>query len=322
MAPDTGVPPFVAKSLAMRETVQQIALMRDSAVPVLVFGEPGTGRETVARMIHKSGSRRLEPFVQVDCATLGDGMLDAVLFGDREPGRLEMAQAGTIFLRDIDRMPLPSQARLLAVLEKGVVERMQGRRVAPVRARLIASTEKELRDLAKAGQFRADLFNRLNLFRITLPPLRERRDDVPALMQLFLERNRARTAADGHVMEARAIAALQKYDWPGNIRELEQVVLSAILSSGADGVIRAEMLPPAIRALAGPAAAVSAIPAVPPPLVGLEADRIVPLEELERRAILHALKVTKGNVTRAARALGIGRATMYRKLERLKTPTP
>ncbi|MGQ0612825.1 MAG: sigma 54-interacting transcriptional regulator [Planctomycetaceae bacterium] len=318
MALEQGLPPFVARSAAMRAVVQQIALVKDSAVPVLLSGESGSGREVAALLIHRSGARRAEPFVQLDCATLEAAPLDEVLFGDREPGRLEMAASGTIFLRSVDRLSLDAQARLLGVLERGVVERMGGRRICPVRARILASCDRDLRELAKEGGFRSDLYNRLNLFRIAIPPLRERREDIVPLAQMILENNRARHAADGHVMDEQSLAAIQAYAWPGNVRELEEVVLGAILASGGDGTIRAATLPEAIRACA-PAVAPGAVPDYAP--APWDGNQIVPLAELERLAIAHALKVTKGNVTRAARALGIGRATMYRKLERFK-PEP
>ena len=305
---------FVAHSPAMREVMQQIELVRDSAVAVLVTGERGTGREAVARTIHANGVRKEEPFVHVDCSDLPHEVMEAVLFGEREEGRFELARAGTLYVEAIDSLPLAMQQRLLRVLERGVVEREDGRKIVPVRARLIASTHENLRPLVDEGRFRRDLFCRLNVFPITLPPLRRRKEDIGPLSQSFLEKHREERTPAVHAIEERALIALKAHDWPGNVKELEHVVLGAILACGADRVVRSDSLPAAIRSGA-PEAPVEE-KELPP--IQFEDDVIVPLSELERRAIMHALKVTRNNVTRAARALGIGRATMYRKLDRYK----
>jgi Nif-specific regulatory protein len=299
----------------MREVMQQIELVRDSAVAVTVNGERGSGREAVARAIHGDGVRRGEPFVHVDCADLPREVVEAVLFGHREEGRFELARGGTLYLESIEELQLPLQERLLQVLERGVVEREGGKKIVPVRARLIASTHHDLRQLVDEGRFRRDLFCRLNVFPITVPPLRRRKEDIGPLAQALLERHRDERTPPVHAMEERALIALKNHDWPGNVKELEMVVLGAILACGPDRVVRGENLPPAIRSGAPEAQAEQA---VAPPPIQFEEDVIVPLSELERRAILHALKVTRHNVTRAARALGIGRATMYRKLDRYK----
>ena len=305
---------FVAHSPAMREVLQQVELVRDSAVAVLVTGERGSGREAVARTVHARGIRRAEPFVHVNCADLPAEVMEAVLFGEREEGRFELAQGGTLYIESIDALPLPLQERLLRVLERGVVEREDGRKIVRVRARLVVSTSEELRRLVDEGRFRRDLFCRLNVFPIALPPLRRRKEDIGPLAQAFLDRHREERTPPVHAIEERALLALKAHDWPGNVRELEHVVLGAILACGADRVVRSENLPAAIRSGAPAAPAVEQ--ELPP--IQFEEDVIVPLSELERRAILHALKVTRNNVTRAARALGIGRATMYRKLDRYK----
>jgi len=305
---------FVACSPAMQDVMQQIELVRDSAVAVMVTGERGSGREAVARAIHSGGSRQGEPFVHVDCADLPHEVVDAVLFGEREEGRFELARGGSLYLEGIDTLPLQLQERLLRVLERGVVEREGGRKIVPVRARLIASTNESLRQLSDEGRFRRDLFARLNVFPIDVPPLRKRKEDVSALAQAFLARHGGERTPPVHAIEERALIALKTHDWPGNVKELEMVVLAAILAAGSDRVVRGENLPPAIRS--GAPDAESEPTELPP--IRFEEDVIVPLSELERRAIMHALKVTRNNVTRAARALGIGRATMYRKLDRYK----
>jgi len=315
MAPDrVMVDGLVAHSTAMRDVLQQIELVRDSTVAVLVSGEGGSGKEKVARTIHGTGSRRGHPFVHVDCADLPSEVLDAVLFGDRDEGRFELAGSGTLFLESIHTLPVDSQERLLKILEEGVVERNGGKRIVPVRARLIAATNQELRTLVEDGSFRKDLFCRLNVFPITLPPLRNRREDIAALARTFLERHKDERTPPVHAIEEAALVALKAYSWPGNVRELEMIVLGAVLACGQDRVVHIGTLPANIRLNAPkPSEAYSAAP-----VVEIDDKTIVPLSELERQAIAHALRVTGGNVTRAARALGIGRATMYRKLDRFK----
>jgi DNA-binding NtrC family response regulator len=312
--PETVVADFIATSLAMRDVEQQIRLVRDSAVAVLVTGERGAGREKVARTIHGTGIRQREPFVHVDCAELPAEVLGAVLFGDRDEGRFELANGGTIFLDGIETLPLELQERVLRILERGTLERANGRRIVPIRARLIAATHCDLRELVDQGRFRRDLFCRLNVFPIAVPPLRKRREDITSLANHFLAVHQHERTPPAQAIDERAMAAFRAYHWPGNVRELETVLLGAILACGADRTIRVESLPHEIRALApeGPG------PAETPSPLAVDDDTIVPLAELERRAIAHALKVTGGNVTRAARALGIGRATMYRKLDRFK----
>ena len=305
---------FIACSPAMREVVQQVQLVRDSAVAVLVMGEAGAGKEKIARTIHHGGIRAREPFVHVDCNELPSDVLGNVLFGAADAGRFELAGGGTLFLDGIESLSMDLQERLLRILESGTITRNGGGTIVPVRARVIAATHVDLRARVEGGEFRRDLYGRLNVFPIHVPPLHQRREDIAALAQHFLELHKHERTPPVHAIEERALAALKAYAWPGNVRELENNVLGAILVCGNDRVIRLDNLPPEIRSNA-PAAA-SRPERTPQPVI--EGDEIVPLAELERRAIIHALRVTGGNVTRAARALGIGRATMYRKLDRFK----
>ena len=317
MASETVRAEFVASSAAMREVVQQVQLVRDSAVAVLIRGERGTGKEKVARTIHLTGGRKQQPFVHVDCAELPSEVLGPVLFGDRDEGRFELASSGTLFLDGIETLTLALQERLLRVMEQGTITRADGKRIVPVRARLVTSTHVDLREQVEAERFRKDLFCRLNVFPITLPALRQRREDIAPLAQHFVEQHKHERTPPVHAIEERALAALKAYNWPANVRELETVILGAVLACGTDRVVRLDNLPPEIRSNAPEG--IDRPDPVPP--VSIEGDTIVPLAELERRAIAHALRVTGGNVTRAARALGIGRATMYRKLERFKIST-
>jgi len=308
---------FIACSPAMREVVQQVQLVRDSAVAVLITGDAGAGKEKIARTIHHGGIRGREPFVHVDCTELPADVLGPVLFGDKEQGRFELAAGGTLFVDGIETLPVALQERLLRVLESGTITRNGGDSIVPVRARLVAASHCDLRELVDNGGFRKDLYCRLNVFPINVPALQRRREDIAALSQHFLEIHKHERTPPVHAIEERALAALKAYGWPGNVRELETVVLGAILACGNDRVIRLDNLPPEIRSNAPETH--TRTERAPQPVI--EGDEIVPLSELERRAIIHALRVTGGNVTRAARALGIGRATMYRKLDRFKLTT-
>ncbi|MGH2668930.1 MAG: sigma-54-dependent transcriptional regulator, partial [bacterium] len=229
----------MSRSPAMREVLRQIELVRSSAVPVLITGERGSGREAVARIIHLTGARQREPFVQVDCASAPADVLADVLFGAGEPGRMEQARGGTLYLESVCSLPAELQDRLLRALAEAAASRAGNGRVFPFKARVIAATHQDLRAMVQEGKFRESLFRRLSLFPIALPPLRDRREDVPALAHLFLERHGASHVPAVRAIESRAIEALQLHTWPGNVRELENVILSAILDSGADAVVRA-----------------------------------------------------------------------------------
>jgi len=172
---------FIAVSPSMREVLQQVHLVRDSGVAVLVTGEAGSGKEKVARTIHHTGIRCREPFVHVDCSELPGDVLAAGLFGERDEGRFELAAAGTLFLDGIDTLALDLQQRLLEVLERGTITRDGGKQIVPVQARLVAATHRDLRELVDEDTFRKDLFCRLNVFPIVLPPLRDRREDIAGL---------------------------------------------------------------------------------------------------------------------------------------------
>jgi len=279
MAPQVESAGLVAESPAMREVMQQVALVRDSAVAVLLNGEPGAGRGAIARAIHATGLRKDEPFVHLDCSELPAEVIGPVLYGDREEGRLELARAGTLYIKGIDCLSLEHQGRLLQVLERGTVTRSGGKRIVPVDARLVAASRGDLRAMVAEGAFRKDLFCRLNVFPIVLPPLRRRREDIAQLAQHFLERFREEHVPPVRAIEERAIAALRAYDWPRNVAELESVILDAVMGCDRSGVIRLDHLPEALRSNV-PAASMLAEPALKPVIEG---DTIVRLAELERR---------------------------------------
>jgi transcriptional regulator with PAS, ATPase and Fis domain len=281
-----------------------------SMTSVLIRGESGTGKELVARMIHARSERADKPFVAINCAALPESLLESELFGiergvatgvEKRIGRLETANGGTLFLDEIGDMPLTLQARLLRVLQEREIERVGGRTGIAMNVRIIAATNAPLPARIAEGQFREDLYYRLRVVEIVLPPLRERREDVPKLARHFLERFAIREGREPLVLERDAFAALLSHGFAGNVRELENLLEgAATLARG--GVIRLEDLQwlPGQSAWACPEEA-----SIPEELASLKA--------LEDRHIRRVLKLSGGNKSRAARLLGISRRTLYRK---------
>ena len=279
---------------------------------VLISGESGTGKELVARAIHRTGPRGDEPFIRVNCGALNDNLLESELFGHekgaftgavrRKKGRFELADGGTLFLDEIGDISPAMQVRLLRVLQEGEFERVGGEETLRVDVRIIAATHRDLTREAAAGRFREDLFYRLSVIPVRLPPLRERREDIPALVAHFLERRRRPGPERG--IDAEGMALLQAYSWPGNIRELENLVERLL-------VISPEAIVPAARVAAQLGGA--------PVRSGAELETL-PLEEalyaFEKRLIEHALRQSGGVKRQAARLLGINSSSLYYKLEK------
>jgi DNA-binding NtrC family response regulator len=279
-----------------------------------VTGETGTGKELVARAIHDLSPRSAGPFLAVNCAALADGVLESELFGhvrgaftgaasDRQ-GLFRSAGGGVILLDEVGDMSLRLQQRFLRVLEEREVTPVGYSRTVPVDVRVVAATRRDLRRECEVGRFRDDLFFRLNVFRIDLPPLRERRTDIPLLLEAALDRLRRRSSLPvPEGCTTAAVRALREYDWPGNIRELFSVVESAaLLSRGAR--IGVQHLPPELRANAAEAES-----------LGNDRYRAPEGDDDERRAIVAALERAEGKKTRAARALGMSRTTLWRKIK-------
>jgi transcriptional regulator with PAS, ATPase and Fis domain len=302
---------FVGDSPAARRVLDLVGRVAASRISVLVTGESGTGKELVARMIHARSDRAEKPFVAINCAALPETLLESELFGiergvatgvEARAGRFETAQGGTLFLDEIGDMPLALQAKLLRVLQEKEIERVGGRRRVPIDVRVLAATHARLSERIARGDFREDLYYRLRVVEIALPPLRERREDIPRLVRYFLERFAAREGRDVPTLDRDAYAALLAHDFPGNVRELENLLEgAAALSQG--GTIRrddVQWLPrPALR-----------LEEVPPPAGD---DEIPDLRALEERHIQRVLRLAGGNKSRAARLLGISRRTLYRK---------
>jgi two-component system, NtrC family, response regulator AtoC len=301
----------VGRSEAMLHVYKTAARVAATDATVLILGESGTGKELVARAIHQASPRAGGPFVAVDCGAIAEGVLESELFGHARGaftgaqaarrGLFEEASAGTLFLDEIGDVGPGLQARLLRALQEGTIRRVGTNEPVAVDVRVVAATNRDLAQAVKDGRFREDLFFRLNVVTIAIPPLRERREDIPLLAEHFAHKH---GRPDGSAaVSAAARDLLVAYDWPGNVRELENVVARALALNPA-GVILPEDLPEALRG-GGPAQ-------TPPPDLALS-DR-PPLAELERRYALLVLAEAGGNKTRAAEVLGIDRKTLYRLL--------
>jgi DNA-binding NtrC family response regulator len=312
---------LVGRAPAMIELYKEIARVAPSRSTVLIVGESGTGKEVVARSIHKHSPRAERAFVPVNCGALTETLLEAELFGhvrgaftgaerDRK-GLWEEAEGGTLFLDEIGETSPAMQVKLLRALQEGEIRRVGAARSTHVDARVVAATNRDLEAEVKAGRFREDLFYRLGVVTLRVPPLRERRSDIPLLADRFLRRASANAGRDARLCFADgALALLTAYEWNGNVRELESAVeYAALRARGAE--ITPEDLPAKLQTAAVRAAAARS------PLASLYAD-LPPLDELERRYLLHVLEATHGNRTRAAEVLGVDRRTLYRMAERFQ----
>ncbi len=299
----------VGRSEAMLQVFKTAARVAASDATVLILGESGTGKELVARAIHQSSPRAAGPFVPVDCGAIAEGLLESELFGHvrgaftgaqaARRGLFEEASGGTVFLDEIGDVGVGLQARLLRTLQEGSIRRVGANEAIAVDVRVVAATNKDLEAAVKAGRFREDLFYRLNVVSIRIPPLRERREDVPLLAEHFAAKHGRGKGA----ISAEARELLQAYDWPGNVRELENVVARA-LALNPSGVVVPADLPDRLRGRA----------AEPTRGLPLPAGLRPTLDELSRRYAVLVLGECGGNKTRAAELLGIDRKTLYRIL--------
>lgn len=303
----------VGQSLMWRRTLETVAQAAPSMATVLLLGESGTGKELLARAIHQGSPRSAAPFVAVNCAALPESILEAELFGyergaftgavQRQEGRFAQANGGTLFLDEIGEIPIHVQVKLLRVLQEGEVERLGGKTVK-IDVRLVAATNQDLRLAVREGRFREDLYYRLNVIQIRLPPLRDRRDDVPLLAEHFLRLFAARNGRQVHGFTPDTMLTMERYDWPGNVRELENAVERAVVLTRGP-MIGVDDLPQEIRTGTGGAADGRTL-AFP---VG------TPLGEIERRVIHATLDHCGGDKRLCAQILGIATRTIYRRLE-------
>jgi DNA-binding NtrC family response regulator len=306
---EPGFGGLIGVSPKMQRLYRLIEKVSQHAYPVLVLGESGTGKELVARSIHFSGVRKAKPFVPVDCSALVPTLIEAELFGYvkgaftgaayKKPGLMEVAHNGTLLLDEIGDLPVNLQAKLLRALQEKEIRPVGSTDSLPLAARIIAATNRDLEAAVCQGSFRQDLFFRLNVVQIKVPPLRERKSDIPILVNSFLEKHCEATDKTCTISED-AMSHLMGYDWPGNVRELENAIEHAIaLRSGS--ILRIGDLPSNLHHASG-----EKLP---------QNDEVLPLEKLERRAILRVLQEVDGDKLAAARLLGIGKTTLYRKLK-------
>ncbi|MCZ6774823.1 MAG: sigma 54-interacting transcriptional regulator [Ignavibacteria bacterium] len=312
---------LIGKSRKMREMFALMQQVLESDITVLIQGESGTGKELVAKALHFNSLRKKGPFIPVNCAAIPENLIESEFFGHergaftgantRRIGKFEAANKGTIFLDEIGEMPHFLQAKLLRVLQEREIQRVGGTAIIPVDVRIISATNKDLSAAMKAGEFREDLFYRLATFPILIPPLKERRDDIPLLAEHFLKKYTARMSKPIKGISAKALQMLVSYDWPGNVRELENAIERATLLE-ASAMLQASNLPPQIH---------SAHPQIytsTPENDQTTFLQILSLEDAEKQAIVQALKATGNNIQQSAKALGIGRATLYRKLDKYR----
>lgn len=310
-------PTLVGRSPAMLEVYKKIAMVADSRCTVLVYGESGTGKELVARAIHSNGPRAAQRFFAVNCGAFAEPLLETEIFGhtrgsftgafENKRGILEEASGGTVFLDEVSEMSAALQVKLLRAIEELEVRRVGSNQTIKIDLRFIAASNCVLAERVEQGKFRSDLYYRLRVVEIDIPPLRDRKEDIPLLIEYFLKRfgrERRRTLS----ISTSALSVLTSYDWPGNVRELENCLEAAVALSRS-GIITPEDLPSKLKRESHKR----------PVVEKLHAD-LPSLDELEKRYLQHVLQVTKDNKARAAGILGINRKTLYRMAQRFKLP--
>ena len=348
-----GFKDIITKSPAMLAVLRMAEKAAASTIPVLVAGELGVGKELIARAIHGSGDRRSKPFVAVNCGAMPENLIESILFGhekgsftgatERHVGKFVEASGGTLFLDEVGELPPAAQVKLLRAIQESEVEPVGARKPVKVDVRIISATNRDLIADVKQGRFREDLFYRLHVFPITVPPLRQRPADIPALARHFLALFAAEEGKRIRAITPDALQLLSAFRWPGNIRQLENAVFRAVVLADGDCIgidefpqISAQISAPVTSsghadpvdeltersleaiAAAQPLALQPAMPALPPvdalPLLDAQGD-VRPLEELEAELIRYAISHYRGQMSEVARRLQIGRSTLYRKLE-------
>jgi two-component system response regulator HydG len=304
-----GLGGLIGLSSKMQRVYKMIEKVSQHNYPVLILGESGTGKELVARSIHFNGPRHQKAFVPVDCSSLVPTLIESELFGyvkgaftgaaHSKTGLFETAQQGTLFLDELGDMPVDLQAKLLRALQEREVRPVGSTERIQINVRVIAATNRDLETAIREGRFRQDLYFRLNVVQIKLPPLRERKRDIPLLVSSFLEKF-CDPQRPSHTFSERAMVNLMGYHWPGNVRELENAVEHAV-ALGSGPILGVDDLPSNVKS--------AAFEQAPEP------EEILPLHELERRAIERMLQATDGDKVNAARLLGIGKTTLYRRLK-------
>jgi len=314
-----SLPGMIGTSPKMREIYRLARLVASRDTAVLIAGPTGTGKELVAHGIHQLSRRSQRPFVVVNCAAIPESLLEAELFGftrgaftgafQSHLGRIHAAQGGTLLLDEVGEMPLSMQAKLLRFVQEGEVQRLGSADIFRVDVRLIASTNADLLQRVREKQFREDLYYRLAVFPLDLPPLRDRAEDILPVARYFLEIFCRQGAVPQKAFSPEAVNLLQEYFWPGNVRELQHRIERAFVLSEANEEIRAEDLAMPSRIALAPIPTSASVASFP------DVKELVPLAEIERRAVLDAVQETRGDKLAAARLLQIGKSTLYRKLK-------
>jgi DNA-binding NtrC family response regulator len=299
----------------MRQVLDTLPRLAEVDSPVLLTGESGTGKDLVARWLHDHGPRRAGPFVKIHCPSIPEALLESELFGHErgaftdarqaKPGRLEGARDGTVYLDQVEALTPALQAKLLRVVEEGRFERLGGTRTVALSARILSSATQDLRHALQTGSFREDLYHRLAVVPLALPPLRERREDILPLAELFLARERGRGITDASAFEAAAQEALGGYPWPGNVRELRAAVERAALYAGGATVLLAALPPQLLEC---------------PETLWAGKSQQPTLKDVERAYVRWVLERSGGSQTRAAHTLGISRKALWEKRRRYGIP--
>jgi len=341
---------IVTRSEAMRPVLRAAEKAAASAIPVMIAGESGVGKELIARAIHGSGARRAKPFVAVNCGAMPENLVESILFGhekgaftgatEKHTGKFVEADGGTLFLDEVGELPLAAQVKLLRALQEGEIEPVGGRKPVKVDVRIVSATNRDLIADVKAGRFREDLFYRLHVFPISVPPLRQRTEDIPELARHFLARLAAEEGKRVRSIEPEALRLISAYRWPGNVRQLENAIFRAVVLADGEQIgvdefpqIAAQVDPDAVAAQplleAAPAIAAAWPDArdvhVTAPVADTAASlrltdaqgEVRPLEDIEREVIRFAIRHYREQMSEVARRLKIGRSTLYRKLEGL-----
>ncbi|KAK0351228.1 hypothetical protein LTR94_025812 [Friedmanniomyces endolithicus] len=336
----TSFDDIVGDSNAMRMVKALGARAAKSSIPVLITGESGVGKEVIARALHGASDRAGKPFVAVNCGALPANLIESILFGhekgaftgavDKTLGKFREADGGTLFLDEIGELPLDMQVKLLRALQEGEIDPVGGKRPVKIDVRIVSATNRDPAQQVRDGAFREDLFYRLNVFPIEAPSLRERRDDIPALVEHFIARFNAEEGKRVSGCASETLALLQAYDWPGNVRQLENAVFRAIVLADAPFLQPHDF--PAISGVAAPIPeiqpetgqsrqaanlpAYAELPPLPEQPIRILDDRghLRTLDDIERDLIQHAIEVYAGHMSEIARRLGIGRSTLYRKV--------
>ncbi len=316
---------IISADKKMQEAFKMISKVLDNDITVLITGESGTGKELVARAIHYNGKRKNYPFVVVNCASIPRELLESELFGhekgaftgahQRKIGKFELAKGGTIFLDEIGEMEMSLQAKILRVIQQKEFERVGGNEIIKTDVRIISATNRDLKIAVENKQFREDLYYRLSSFPIHIPPLRERKGDIIVLIDHFIKQFNEKLGKKIKGVSKKTLKLFYDYDWPGNVRELENLLERCIILTDGD-YIEPNVLPPNINTSS------SSISYSSVENLFSDDSPIIPFEKLKEEAIRHALRVTGRNIVEAARKLNIGRATLYRLMEKYKIESP